>query len=286
MIEPMLAKEYDPKWLSDDYYIQPKLDGHRAVWDGDDLYSRNGKLIEGVPELTKILRRYHRDFPLDGEIYAHGMGFDKITSSVRRTVNIQENMELAYHAFDIPVKDLTFTQRYEKLSSRLGKHTDARINLVKTLHCSVAPDPIVFINEGYEGAMYRNSAGLYKFGKRSSDILKYKIMQDAEATVVDLVELVEHEKLIVPKGTPGSKKYADGTYYKNGESTPKNSMGAILCKLDNGKTFEIGSGFDDATRKQIWKDRPIGKVLTFKYQELSKDGIPRFPVFLRWRQDI
>jgi DNA ligase-1 len=214
------------------------------------------------------------------------MGFDKITSSVRRTVNIQENMELAYHAFDIPVKDLTFTQRYEKLSSRLSKHTDARINLVKTLHCSVAPDPIVFINEGYEGAMYRNSAGLYKFGKRSSDILKYKIMQDAEATVVDLVELVEHEKLIVPKGTPGSKKYADGTYYKNGESTPKNSMGAILCKLDNGKTFEIGSGFDDATRKQIWKDRPIGKVLTFKYQELSKDGIPRFPVFLRWRQDI
>ncbi len=286
MIEPMLAKEYDPKWLDSEYYIQPKLDGHRAVWDGSKLYSRNGKLIEGVPLLSKILLDLHEGFPMDGEIYAHGMGFDVITSSVRRTVNIQENVSLCYYAFDVPVKDKTFTERYKILKDRLNKTRNNRIHLVKTLHCSETHNPMVFINEGYEGAMYRNSDGLYKFGKRSSDILKYKIMQDAEATVVDLVELVEHEKLIVPKGTPGSKKYSDGTYYKNGKATPKDSMGAILCKLPNGNTFEIGSGFDDATRKQIWNERPIGKVLTFKYQELSKDGIPRFPVFLRWREDL
>lgn len=47
--------------------------------------------------------------------------------------------------------------------------------------------------------------------------------------------------------------------------------------------FHIGSGFSDAQRK---KPPKVGEVVTFKYQELSNNGHPRFPVFLRVRGDV
>lgn len=53
----------------------------------------------------------------------------------------------------------------------------------------------------------------------------------------------------------------------------------------NGQVFHIGTGFSDSQRKD--KNKPkIGQVVTFKYQELSNNGHPRFPVFLRVREDI
>ena len=44
--------------------------------------------------------------------------------------------------------------------------------------------------------------------------------------------------------------------------------------------FKIGSGFTDEQRESPPK---IGETVTFKYQELTRAGKPRFPVFLRIR---
>jgi DNA ligase-1 len=52
--------------------------------------------------------------------------------------------------------------------------------------------------------------------------------------------------------------------------------------LPDGRTFKVGSGFSNAERA---KPPPIGSIITFKYQELSTGGIPRFPVFVRIRPD-
>ena len=56
-------------------------------------------------------------------------------------------------------------------------------------------------------------------------------------------------------------------------------MGALICK-DSGKRFKIGTGFKDSDR-----DAPpqIGMCVTYKYQEKTKAGLPRFPVFMRVR---
>ena len=40
-----------------------------------------------------------------------------------------------------------------------------------------------FLNEGYEGSIYRNPDGIYK-GTRSWDLMKFKDFHDAEATIV------------------------------------------------------------------------------------------------------
>lgn len=91
-------------------------------------------------------------------------------------------------------------------------------------------------------------------------------------------------------------------------------MGALMCELPNGKTFRLGSGyvlnpqistqkknthphpslwvpaladlvynrFDDAERAD---PPPIGAIVTFRYQELTPAGIPRFPTFVCVRID-
>ena len=60
-------------------------------------------------------------------------------------------------------------------------------------------------------------------------------------------------------------------------------LGALECILPNGKRFDVGSGFNMDQRR---KPPKIGSVITFKFQELSNNGIPRFPVFLRIRSDL
>lgn len=60
-------------------------------------------------------------------------------------------------------------------------------------------------------------------------------------------------------------------------------VGALECELPNGKRFDVGSGLTMDQRKKAPKK---GSVITFKFQELSNNGHPRFPVFLRVRTDL
>ena len=61
-------------------------------------------------------------------------------------------------------------------------------------------------------------------------------------------------------------------------------MGSLSCKnLKDGAVFKIGSGFDDKLRENPPK---IGDIITYKFQNLTKNGKPRFPVFLRIRDDF
>jgi hypothetical protein len=47
--------------------------------------------------------------------------------------------------------------------------------------------------------------------------------------------------------------------------------------------YYLGTGFSD---KQRLNPPKIGSIITFKYQELSEAGKPRFPAFLRERSDL
>ena len=96
--------------------------------------------------------------------------------------------------------------------------------------------------------MLRKPGSKYE-GKRSSTLLKMKKMLDDEATVI--------------KHVPGQGKHTG-------------RLGALFCQLANGKSFKIGTGFSDKDREN---PPDIGSVVSFAYQELSRDGIPRFPVF-------
>jgi len=109
--------------------------------------------------------------------------------------------------------------------------------------------------KGGEGIMLRRPNSMYEHG-RSHSLLKVKHFHDEEAKVTGM-----------EKGTGRLSAL----------------MGKLHVVLPTGVAFKVGTGFSDDQRRRPPK---IGSVITFKYQELSAGGHPRFPVFLRERPEL
>jgi DNA ligase 1 len=107
---------------------------------------------------------------------------------------------------------------------------------------------------GGEGLMLRQPGSRYEAG-RSNTLLKVKTFHDADGRVV------EH--------LPGKGRHAG-------------RLGAVVVELPSGLTFSVGTGFTDAQRRT---PPPVGSLITYRYQELTDRGVPRFPTFVRLRSD-
>lgn len=263
--DPMLAHPMDKKLKHVTFpgFVQPKLDGIRMIWGMNEAYTRNGKEMLGVPKLVQQLEQHFDMQKLDGELYTKDIPFESIVSSVRRTVNIKEDERVQYWVFDC-IARLPFNERMSYITFLFASkrtHLSSRLVLVPTyeVHCMEDIDDYLkaFEDEGYEGLIYRSFDGPYEY-KRSKHLLKLKSFKDCEGIVIDFVE--------------GKGKYVG-------------MLGAVVVKLPGPETCEVGTGFDDAARAHIWnnKKKYLGKSMTIKYQELTKKNIPRFPVFITWR---
>src|SRR5204863_5914234 len=102
---------------------------------------------------------------------------------------------------------------------------------------------------GGEGLMLREPGSQYQAG-RSSTLLKVKTFHDAEAVVIG------HE--------PGAGRH-------------KGRLGALTVRLPSGIMFSVGTGFSD---KERGNPPAVGATITFRYQELSDAGVPRFPSYV------
>ncbi len=136
---------------------------------------------------------------------------------------------------------------------------------------------------GYEGLMLRDPHGRYKFGRatlRSRELLKFVRKFTAEAVVEGFVEQM-HNTNLAKLDELGRTKRSSAKAGKVGKAT----LGALLCRMPDGSTFEIGTGLDDATRADIWSRQAefAGKTVTYEYRQLTPAGVPRFPVFKGWR---
>jgi DNA ligase-1 len=103
--------------------------------------------------------------------------------------------------------------------------------------------------------MLRRPNSKYEIG-RSMSLLKVKTFHDSEARVIG--------------HAPGTGKH-------------KGRLGALICELPDGISFNCGTGFSDAEREN---PPAVGAVITFRYQELSNDGVPRFPSYVGERIDV
>jgi len=70
--------------------------------------------------------------------------------------------------------------------------------------------------------------------------------------------------------------------HQRGKGRHKGRLGALLVQLTDGTQFAVGTGFSDVQREH---PPAIGTVITFRYQELSDGGVPRFPSFVRTRPE-
>lgn len=256
------------------YILQPKYDGIRAITSGGKLYSRTGKLIPNQYLQNKFS---HLEDGLDGELYCHGVNFNALQSIIMTgdwegKVYLEEEDYTSEDFYGLGYSEylaLVDNIEYVIFDSINRPFTPSQVSINTTPPTLEYLKEILKINmdEGYEGIMFRNLDAPYKHGrsgKTKLELVKIKQFHDAEDICIGMWQ----------------EEAEDGTL--------KPSMGSLQLKSWDKATggFAVGSGFDAAFRKQVW-DNPelvVGKQITYKYQELSSYGIPRFPVFLRIRE--
>ncbi len=179
---PMLANKWEDrqKYISEPFYVQPKLDGVRLLVSNHGCFSRTGKPVEGVEHLARGLKDGEY---LDGECYAPNKTFEEITSMFKMNPK-----ELEFHVFDyfdLNRPNLMFEERKERITIETFS-VNSKNNL-QSYHD-------MFVSQGHEGVMIREASSIYEIGKRSNHLLKYKTFQTEEYPIVDVKEGTGREK--------------------------------------------------------------------------------------------
>jgi ATP-dependent DNA ligase len=251
--------------------LQPKLNGVHANWDPESgrLYTRNGRHVSCMPGAVKEIKAslFHR-YPLEGEIYYHGMPFQKINGLARKGVPCSQTSVLQFHAFDVPLEGVPNKERFEMISG--AKETE-HFRIVPTTLLGLSGSDLsqqlkeraiehysAFLVQGYEGMIVRDPEAFYAVDKTGPWISKIKPVYDLEARLIG---------------------------FNPAENGSKNEtmFGSLLLELDNGTRFNC-SGLTRKDRAALWAKQPIGALVTVEYGAISEAGTPVFPRFkdIRW----
>jgi len=249
----LLAERYRGDIDVSRYWISEKLDGVRASWDGRNLRFRSGNPVPAPKWFLDALPGQ----PLDGELWLGRGSFDQLSSIVRRqSPDAAEWQRVRYMIFELPDAPGSFTDRVEQIKAVTAA---AKLPWLQAVPQFRLPDAAALqkklrdiVRAGGEGLMLHRDDAVYATG-RSSALLKLTPWLDAEASVVAHL--------------PGKGKYTG-------------MVGALLMEMPDGRRFSLGSGLTDALRRN---PPPVGTLVTYRYRELTQNGMPRFPRYLRVR---
>jgi DNA ligase 1 len=254
--DAMLPLVYEGHIDFSDWLMSEKLDGVRGYWDGRRLLSKSGKPFDPPPAFT----RNFPDFPIEGELWGGRNTFEKTIGVVKQQRPHDGWLELQFAIFDAPKVPGGFETRLSQAAKWFDEHPSEYAFIIE--HRPVVSQKHLdselhrIEKLGGEGIILRRRGSPYTPG-RSRDILKVKRYDDMEAVVIAHL--------------PGKGRNAG-------------RMGALWVALpDRNMEFKIGTGFSDAVREN---PPPIGSRVTFKYYGFYASGIPRFPSFLRIRENF
>ena len=236
------------------YLVSEKYDGVRAVWDGSTLRFRSGRVVSAPAWFNARLPAV----ALDGELWLGRGRFDELSGMVRtRAPDDAAWRQLRFMVFELPGADGNFASRAQRIREVVRQAAWPQLQaadqspivnreaLQRLLAATVA--------QGGEGLVLHRADAPYSAG-RSDAMMKLKPSLDTEATVVG------HQA--------GRGKYSG-------------QLGALELRTPQGRQFMLGSGFSDAQRR----DPPaVGSVVTYRYRDLTPNGLPRFASFLRVRE--
>jgi len=236
------------------WWMSEKLDGVRAYWDGKQFFSRQGNPFLAPDWFTAKLP----DYPLDGELFGGRKKFQRTVSIVRRQDRSDDWKELAFVIFDAPKLDAPFEERLAHCQRFVEDVAPPYAEWLEHQPCK----GVTHLREelarveglGGEGLMLRKPGSRYEAG-RSHTLLKVKSFKDDEARVVG---------------------------HAAGAGRHKGRLGALEVELRDGTRFSVGTGLSDQEREN---PPAVGTIITFRYQELSNDGVPRFPSYVGVRID-
>lgn len=288
--KPMKGDDADLSRLVFPYMLSAKFDGHRClVKDGVALTSS----LKPFP--NKFIQAYFARGEyngLDGELivgepFAPNV-FRDTSSGVRR---VEGEPNFTYWVFDRwDLGDRPARERHAAIYDIVLPIDDRVIpveffNVVD--HASLDWHEAQYIEQGYEGVMLRHPDSPYKCGRstvKENYLLKVKRFADAEAEIIGFVEQMKNTN----EKTTNALGRGERSSAKAGK-VGKGTLGALQVRGINGKykgvEFEIGTGLDDRLRHEIWNnmDCILGRVCTYKFQDVGNYDKPRIPVFKSFR---
>lgn len=247
----LLAEVYRDQANVSQYLVSEKLDGVRAIWDGKNLRFRSGKeihaprwFVDGLPSQA-----------LDGELWLGRGSFDRLSGVVRRDQpDDAEWHQVRFMIFESPGAAGNFRERAALIKQVVRQTNKPRVQEIEQLSVvdrnSLKTRFDQVVKAGGEGLMLHRADASYETG-RSDTLLKMKPFDDAEAIVIAHL--------------PGKGKHIG-------------SMGALRVRAPDGREFSLGTGFTDEQRKN---PPALGETVTYRYRDITNNGLPRFASFLR-----
>lgn len=275
----MLAEKYFdcPEKVKGEFTLTEKLDGFRLITlihnSKIEFFSRQGQPVTGLTEVEKDLRDFCDTYCigglfLDGELVALNCSEIsseenyKLVSKIARRKG--EKTGLKYEIFDIlPYYDFTRKKSYREYSYRremlaiisdfCRKNKCCHIETLPVLYCGSDKEMITYWldkmrEKKKEGIMINLNDKPYEF-RRTSSLLKVKVMQDADLRIVDVYE---------------------------GTGRNKGRLGGVIVEFihkDKLWRCECGSGFSDEERISFWQnpEKIIGRIATISYFEITRN---------------
>jgi len=204
--KPMLAKKFDKniKFPNQKYFAQPKLDGHRLIAQRDSLHTRFGEQYVNCQHIREATLEIFERFPqlevLDGELYNHEYADDfyQLSSLLRVQKVTQEQLgfihsKVQFHVYDCVTSNPAekFEDRHSVIRGIFEQDVSNCLQLVRTIPVGsqneVERALSHYIDLGYEGVMIRGN-GPYESGKRSKHLVKLKLREDEEFTILGFIE--------------------------------------------------------------------------------------------------
>jgi len=254
---PMLAHKFTDHKNKNHFpvYVQPKLNGMRMLFDGENGWSRGNK--EVIPEVIQHLKFDTGGRILDGELMLPNNVLLQESMTAIKKFRSDLSPHLLYHVYDIVDNTLSYEERLSVLQQMFDEShiVPPNVRFVMTAEvkneAEVFRNHKIFVSHGYEGTMIRNPNMTYEIGKRSYSLLKLKDFVDAEFKIVG---------------------------FEQGNGSFEKSI-IFICET-NGSKFNVVPEGSMEYKRELWKDRNsyLNKWLTVRYFEKSKDGIPIFPV--------
>ena len=264
---PMLAHKFSDRghkvtWPA---FVQPKLNGQRMLFDGEQGWSRGGKLIipECIAHIKEEIGELSPGVILDGELILPGNPLLQKTMTAIKKFRPELSPTLLYWVYDIVDPTRPFSERFEILRS-LVPLGESHVTLTPTAEVENPSDVLFhhrqFVDSGYEGSMVRFDLGGYDIGHRNNQLQKVKNFVDGEFEVLSIIE--------------GEGRFKGAAIFE--------------CRATETQTFTVCPEGDMDYRRDLYNRREeilsTTKYLTVRYQELSKDDVPIFPVGVSLRE--
>ena len=283
--KPSLAIDINKvKSLPKELMCSKKYDGIRAAFFSGTAYSRSLKLIPNLSiqafaaEHMDILERIDCEL-IVGDPFAKDV-FSKSTSGCMR---IEGQPEFTIYAFDLYLPGVPFKERYRLLSELVKTSGIPRLVLVE--HSVIDASEIDCAEQealiaGAEGLMLRDANGMYKCGRsgtKNPELMKKKAFVDSEYIIVGYEPKYHNsnEAQINELGRTKRSSHQAGM-------VALDTLGALVLRTQDNKTFNVGTGFDDKLRDELWsiRDTLLGKLCKIKHFPIGAVDVPRLPVFL------